>query len=53
MRKTAVAVEFPSIEQAVRRRRSAGHQQAAAFRRARGVAEVEEVIVKSGDATPV
>ncbi len=47
-----VVVEFPSLEQAVKCHQSAEYQAAAAFRRAPGVAEVEQVIVESGDATP-
>jgi uncharacterized protein (DUF1330 family) len=48
-----VVVEFPSFEQAVKCRASPEYQEAAAFRWAPGVAEVEQVIVESGDATPV
>jgi uncharacterized protein (DUF1330 family) len=48
-----VVIEFPSLEQAVKCHRSAEYQEAAAFRRAPGVGEVEQVIVESGDATPV
>lgn len=47
-----VVVEFPSLEQAVKCHASPEYQQAAAFRRAPGVSEVEQVIVESGDATP-
>lgn len=46
-----VVVEFPSIEQAVKCHQSPEYQAAAAFRRAPGVSEVEQVIVESGDAT--
>jgi len=46
-----VVIEFPSLEQAVKCHRSAEYQEAAAFRRAPGVGEVEQVIVESGDAT--
>jgi len=47
-----VVIEFPSLEQAVKCHQSAEYQEAAAFRRAPGVGEVEQVIVESGDATP-
>lgn len=47
-----VVIEFPSLEQAVACHRSPEYQQAAAFRRAPGVSEVEQVIVEAGDATP-
>lgn len=47
-----VVIEFPSLEQAVKCHRSPEYQEAAAFRRAPGVGEVEQVIVESGDATP-
>jgi uncharacterized protein (DUF1330 family) len=47
-----VVVEFPSLEQAVKCHASPEYQEAAAFRRAPGVSEVEQVIVESGDATP-
>ncbi len=46
-----VVIEFPSLEQAVKCHRSADYQEAAAFRRAPGVGEVEQVIVDAGDAT--
>ena len=46
-----VVIEFPSLEQAVKCHRSAEYQKAAAFRKAPGVGEVEQVIVDSGDAT--
>ncbi|MBI2296838.1 MAG: DUF1330 domain-containing protein [Betaproteobacteria bacterium] len=45
-------VEFSSLEQAVTCHASPEYQEAAAFRRAPGVSEVEQVIVESGDATP-
>jgi uncharacterized protein (DUF1330 family) len=48
-----VVIEFPTLEQAVACHRSPEYQAAAAFRRAPGVGEVEQVIVESGDATPV
>lgn len=48
-----VVVEFPSFERAVECHGSPEYQEAAAFRRAPGVSEVEQVIVESGDATPV
>jgi uncharacterized protein (DUF1330 family) len=46
-----VVIEFPTLEQAVACHRSPEYQQAAAYRRAPGVGEVEQVIVESGDAT--
>src|SRR3954463_16066693 len=46
-----VVIEFPTIEQAIACHRSPEYQHAAAFRRAPGVGEVEQVIVESGDAT--
>ena len=46
-----VVVEFPSLEQAVKCHRAPEYQAAAAFRRAAGVSEVEQVIVEGGDAT--
>ena len=46
-----VVIEFPSFEQAVKCHQSAEYQEAAAFRRAAGVGEVEQVIVESGEAT--
>ncbi len=46
-----VVIEFPTLEQAVACHRSPEYQQAAAYRRAAGVGEVEQVIVESGDAT--
>lgn len=48
-----VVIEFPTQEQAVECHQSPEYQAAAAFRRAPGVGEVEQVIVESGDATPV
>jgi len=48
-----VVIEFPTLEQATACHRSPEYQAAAAFRRAPGVGEVEQVIVESGDATPV
>jgi len=47
-----VVIEFPTLEQAVQCHQSPEYQAAAAFRRAPGVGEVEQVIVESGDATP-
>ncbi|MEK6593184.1 MAG: DUF1330 domain-containing protein [Pseudomonadota bacterium] len=47
-----VVVEFPSLDQAVKCHQSPEYQEAAAFRLAPGVSEVEQVIVESGDATP-
>ncbi len=46
-----VVIEFPTLEQAVACHRSPEYQKAAAYRRAAGVGEVEQVIVESGDAT--
>lgn len=48
-----VVIEFPTLEQAVKCHQSREYQEAAAFRRAPGVSEVEQVIVESGEATPV
>ncbi len=48
-----VVIEFPTMELAVKCHQSPEYQAAAAFRRAPGVGEVEQVIVESGDATPV
>jgi uncharacterized protein (DUF1330 family) len=45
-----VVIEFPTMEQALACHRSPEYQKAAAFRRAPGVGEVEQVIVESGDA---
>lgn len=47
-----VVIEFPTLEQAVKCHQSPEYQVAAAFRRAPGVSEVEQVIVESGDLTP-
>ena len=46
-----VVIEFPTMEQALACHRSPEYEEAAAFRRAPGVGEVEQVIVESGDAT--
>jgi uncharacterized protein (DUF1330 family) len=46
-----VVIEFPSLEQAVKCHRSPEYQEAAAFRRAAGVGEVEQVIVEAGEFT--
>ena len=46
-----VVVEFPSLEQAAKCHASPEYQEAAAFRRAAGVSEVEQAIVEGGDAT--
>jgi uncharacterized protein (DUF1330 family) len=46
-----VVIEFPSFEKAVECHRSREYQEAAAFRRAPGVGEVEQVIVEGGEAT--
>ena len=46
-----VVIEFPTLEAAVACHRSPEYQKAAAYRRAPGVGEVEQVIVESGDAT--
>ncbi|MGE5523361.1 MAG: DUF1330 domain-containing protein [Rhodospirillaceae bacterium] len=46
-----VVIEFPSLEQAVKCHQSPEYQKAAAYRRAPGVGEVEQVIVEAGDAT--
>lgn len=48
-----VVIEFPDLDQAVKCHQSPEYQTAAAFRRAPGVSEVEQVIVESGDATPI
>ncbi|MGA0034262.1 MAG: DUF1330 domain-containing protein [Burkholderiales bacterium] len=48
-----VVIEFPTLEQAVKCHQSPEYQAAAAFRRAPGVGEVEQVIVESGDSTPI
>jgi uncharacterized protein (DUF1330 family) len=47
-----VVIEFPSMAHAVRCHQSPEYQAAAAFRRAPGVGDVEQVIVEAGDATP-
>ena len=47
-----VVIEFPTMEQALACHRSPEYQAAAAYRRADGVGEVEQVIVEGGDATP-
>ena len=44
-----VVIEFPSMEEAVKCWRSPAYQAAAAFRRAAGVSEVEQVIVEAGE----
>ena len=46
-----VVIEFPTFEQAVACHKSKEYQDAAAYRRAAGVGEVEQVIVDAGDAT--
>ena len=46
-----VVIEFPSLEQAVACHRSPEYQEAAAFRRAPGVGEDEQVIVEAAQAT--
>ena len=46
-----VVIEFPSMGNAVRCHQSPEYQEAAAFRRAPGVGEVEQVIVEAGDTT--
>jgi len=46
-----VVIEFPTLEQAVKCNRSPEYQAAAAYRRAPGVGEVEQVMVDGGDAT--
>lgn len=48
-----VVIEFPTLDRAVKCHQSAEYQEAAAFRRALGVSEVEQIIVESGEATPV
>jgi uncharacterized protein (DUF1330 family) len=48
-----VVIEFPTLEQAVKCHQSPEYQAAAAFRRASGVGEVEQVIVEAGEATPI
>jgi uncharacterized protein (DUF1330 family) len=44
-----VVIEFPTYEQAVACFESKEYQEAAAFRRANGVGEVQNVIVESGE----
>jgi uncharacterized protein (DUF1330 family) len=46
-----VVIEFPSMEQAVKCHGSPEYKEAAAFRRAAGVGEVEQVIVEAGEFT--
>lgn len=46
-----VVIEFPSMEQAVKCHGSPEYQQAAAFRHAAGVGEVDQVIVEAGEFT--
>ena len=46
-----VVIEFPTLEQAVKCNSSPEYQAAAAYRRAPGVGEVEQVMVDGGDAT--
>ena len=46
-----VVIEFPTLEQAVTCNSSPEYQAAAAYRRAPGVGEVEQVMVDGGDAT--
>lgn len=48
-----VVIEFPTFEQAVACFQSQAYQDAAAYRRANGAGEVENVIVEGGDATVV
>ena len=48
-----VVIEFPTLEQAVKCHQSPEYQAAAAFRRASGVSEVEQVIVEAGEATQI
>ena len=48
-----VVIEFPTLEQAVKCHKSPEYHAAAAFRRASGVGEVEQVIVEAGEATPI
>jgi uncharacterized protein (DUF1330 family) len=47
-----VVIEFPTYEDAMACFESPEYQQAAAYRRARNVGEVINVIVEGGDATP-
>ena len=46
-----VVIEFPTFEQAVACHGSKEYQDAAKYRRADGVGDVEQVIVDAGDAT--
>lgn len=46
-----IVIEFPSLEDGVACFDSDEYQAAAAYRRANGVGEVENVVVESGDAT--
>jgi uncharacterized protein (DUF1330 family) len=46
-----IVIEFPTLEQAVKSNQSPEYQKAAAYRRAPGVGEVEQVMVDGGDAT--
>ena len=46
-----VVIEFPSMDAAVKCHRSPEYEEAAAFRRAAGVSEVEQVIVEGGEFT--
>lgn len=48
-----VVIEFPTMEQAVKCFKSPEYEAAAAFRRANGAGEVENVIVEAGDATVI
>jgi uncharacterized protein (DUF1330 family) len=48
-----VVVEFPTFEQAVKCNQSPEYQAAAAFRKAPGVSEVDQIIVDGGEATPI
>lgn len=46
-----VVIEFPSLAEGTACFRSDDYNAAAAFRRAKGVGEVQTVVVESGDAT--
>ena len=46
-----VVIEFDTFEQAVKCNQSPEYQAAAAFRRAPGAGEVDQIIVDGGDAT--
>jgi uncharacterized protein (DUF1330 family) len=46
-----IVIEFPTLEQAVKCNQSPEYQKAAAYRRAPGVGEVEQVMVDGGDST--